>query len=132
MLMCDMTETERETVRQMSRHYLPVGAELLELTPLLWSGWECDHDMSLIRLRDGTVRLHVVAGVAGNGDPLQMLDDRISAYKIAIDETERFRGIAKAALGLQKDDDSPWACPSCGIHFYDSQPHCPACGAEHE
>lgn len=101
MLMADMTESERRTVRQMNVHWLPEGAELLEIVAILWSGWECDHGMALVRMPGGVVRLHLVAGVShpDNADPIGMLEERIGAYEAAVGETRRFLEIARAALG---------------------------------
>lgn len=133
MLMADMTESERETVRRMNDcWFAEEGTQLLEIVDMLWCGWECDHAMALIRTPDGKVRLKVLGGTdhPDNRDPVGMLEKRIAAYQTAIEETRRFLGIARTALRLPHPEG--WNCGSCGRHFHDEQAVCPACGAEAE
>lgn len=129
MLMADMTDDRRAAVTALWQAWLPEGAELLEFVDVLWSGWECDHNTALIREADGAVRIKILSGVARPADvgPLDMLEERIGAYQEAIEETRRFLGIARAALGVPHPEG--WACGSCGRHFGDRQAVCPACGA---
>lgn len=130
MLMADMTESERETVRDLHRHGIPEGTEMVEFLPVLWHGLR---DIALIRMPDGSHGLTVLEGMWMPDDvsTIEVLEDRLAVYDQAINETRRFLGIARAALG-QTDPDNGWACPSCGIQFGDPQPVCPDCGAEHE
>jgi rubrerythrin len=121
MLMRDMTESERETVRKMNDFWTPDGAELVELFDATLDS------VGLFRMPDGEMKLKVL-GEPDHPDVIQMLADKISLYERLQAETERFRGIARVALGLQRDDDRPWYCGTCGTAFADSQPHCPACG----
>ena len=72
MLMADMTESERETVRDLNKFWLPEGAELLELVDVLWNP-----AVALIRMPDGTVNLTML----GDDDPDDvpgMLEERIA------------------------------------------------------
>ena len=98
---------------------------------MLWTGWECDHAMAVVRKSDGSVKLEVIAGAEhpDNSDPLAILEKRVAAYEKAITESRRFLGIARAALG-EPHLEKGWTCPSCGRAFYDPQPVCAACGAE--
>jgi hypothetical protein len=67
--------------------------EILASCPVLWSGWECDFAVLLYRIRStGETGLHVVGGVAGLGDksPLEMLRERLEAYREALRGTEAF------------------------------------------
>jgi len=131
MLMADMTDDQRAAVAALWLAWLPEeGSELLELLPLLWSGWECDHHAALVRKPDGGVEVMILGSVDRPGDPepMAMLEDRIGAYQEAIEDTRRFLGIARSSLGMEHPEG--WACGSCGRHFHDEQAVCPACGAE--
>lgn len=116
MLMADMTESERETVRLMNRVYLPEGAELIEIVDMLWSGWECDHAMALIRTPDGEVRLKVLAGTdhPDNRDPFALLEKQVATYLAAAEETQRFLDIARERLALATLDLAPDVPPEPG------------------
>lgn len=100
MLMADMSESERKTTRDLNAHWLPNGAELLEIVNLLWGGWECDHAMALFKMPDGSVRLMVLASSdhPDNDDPFVLLTKRIAAYERAVADTRRFIEIAHNAL----------------------------------
>ena len=80
-----------------------MGVELLEIVDMLWSGWECDHAMALVRMSDGSVKLEVIAGTdhPDNRNPIEMLERRIAAYEKAITETRRFIARAKTE-GVQE------------------------------
>lgn len=132
--MTDDDEIMRRVIRRRLSHEpdLPedVEFEVLAYTSMLWSGWEGDSAAVLYRiLPDGEPRLYVLDGVhVTPGRLMEAIDERLAAYRKAIADTDRFRGIARVALGLQTDDDSPWYCGGCGLSFADSQPVCPACG----
>ena len=73
--------------------------EILDVVPVLWSGWECDSGAGLVRLPDGAVRIVFIDGV-GSPDrrtPLQVLEERLKAYGEVADRTRAFIASAKAA-----------------------------------
>ncbi|MFU0507378.1 hypothetical protein [Pseudaminobacter sp. NGMCC 1.201702] len=128
--MVDMTQDQRAAVTLLWQAWLPEGAEMIDLTAVLWSGWECDHHAALIRLADGAVQVKILSGVSPSGDdgPIPMVEERIAAHSRAAQETGRFLEIARTAL--ERPAEGPgWACGSCGRRFHDEQEQCPACGA---
>jgi len=84
---------------------IPEGADVdvLAATPVLWSGWECDTVAVLYRIRpEEKLRLHVMDGVHVTPENLQeTLQERVVAYKEAIEETEEFLKLLGHPAGCQ-------------------------------
>lgn len=104
MLMADMLPGQRESVKRLHYPYLVAALEtddfeLLEIIPVLWSGWECDSHVALVRLSDSRCRVVVLDGVAmpGDGTIREMLEERQRAYAAAMSDTRRFLKAAEEA-----------------------------------
>jgi|SRR5690606_8173083 hypothetical protein len=73
MMMTDMLPGQRESVRQLHAPSLEAALEtddyeLLEIVPLLWTGWECDTHAALVRV-EGRTRIVIL-------DPVHALEPR--------------------------------------------------------
>lgn len=82
----------------LKRKHGGLEIEILARCDVLWSGWECDHGVVLCRVTStGEVGLNVEGGVAHPGDrgPVAMLEERLGAYRLAIEETEALLAMAK-------------------------------------
>ena len=104
MMMQDMLPGQRKTVQTLHHHTLAdtLGTEdfeLVEIVPLLWTGWECDTHAALVRVPDGCCRLVAVNGVRmpGDGTVRAMLEERLAAYAAAASDTRRMLEIADRA-----------------------------------
>jgi rubrerythrin len=128
LLLRDMTEAEQDSVRSLYADHLPEGTRLVEIVPMLWSGWNSDTHVALVEHSDGHREALVVAMVSTTSmDPLVVLQERASAYEATAEATRRFIAIARGSLGLP-EEGSPWRCSACGTAFHDQQPvPCPAC-----
>lgn len=142
MLMCDMTDGERESVRELNRFWLPEAAELVELLPL--------QSLALLRMPDGNMR------VSRLGDEPDPTVDLLAELERQVREMGRFLAIARGEKALEyldvgiSDEGTDievvlakaldiveaagarvgWTCPSCRLRFGDPQPVCPACGSD--
>lgn len=93
-----MTDDEhRENAKRymlMLRRAVPEDAEIeiLAATPILWSGWEGDHDAVLYRiLPAGEPRLFVLGQMTLHPrDVVETLEERLAAYAKAIVDTKAF------------------------------------------
>lgn len=65
--------------------------EVVGHVPVLWSGWQGDSLVAHVKLPDGRREI-VFADSTGNlgGDPKSVLEERLSAYRTAIEETLAF------------------------------------------
>lgn len=102
MMMADMLPGQRESVRSLHHPSLVAALEtenfeLIEIVPVLWSGWECDTHAVLVRMADGSCRTVVLDGVLmpGDGTVRGMLEERLRAYAAAAYETRRFMRAAE-------------------------------------
>ena len=117
MLMADMDEGARRAVRLLHAPALPHGSELLEIVPILWSGWECDTHAALVRRPDGTHRMVVMNAVSHPGDQTvrQLLRERVLAYERAIQDTQRM-------LDMAYDFEAQDRIKQVRLGFLDGQP----------
>ncbi len=88
MLMTDMTEDQRRTVRELSALALPPGVELLEFS----------NAIALIRQADDSVKLIAMHGLDDIKLSPEGLMQRAHEYDRAASEMRRFARIARAAL----------------------------------
>jgi len=73
------------------------GCEILGSAEILWSGWEGDTDAVLVRLPDGRLQWVVINGVdVATESVIEVLRERLDAYRRAIVETEALLNIAEA------------------------------------
>lgn len=103
MMMTDMLPGQRESVRQLHAPSLEAALEtddyeLLEIVPLLWTGWECDTHAALVRV-EGRTRIVILDAVSmpGDGTVRDMLLQRLQAYSAAAYDLGRFIRAADAA-----------------------------------
>lgn len=102
MMMTDMLPGQRESVRQLHAPILEAALEtddyeLLEIVPLLWTGWECDTHAALVRV-EGRTRIVILDPVhALEGHARDMLLQRLQAYSEAAYDLGRFIKAADAA-----------------------------------
>jgi hypothetical protein len=104
MMMQDMNSGQRATLQELHRVSLAEAFgtddfEMLEIVPVLWTGWECDTHAALVRMPDGGCRLVAVDGVRmpGDGTVRGMLEARLAAYAAAASDTRRLLEIADRA-----------------------------------
>jgi hypothetical protein len=95
--MTTMSKDEMESLDEYVRTtYGVTDYEVIGATALLWSGWESDTMVALVRLPDGRRVWGVVDafGVRYPDGIARMLRQRITAYRDAIAETEALLTIA--------------------------------------
>jgi hypothetical protein len=106
MLMADMTESERRTVRDLNKFWIPEGAELLELVDVL--------SVALLRMPDGSVRVTRLGddGDDETRDPLRELEDLVA-------EVRWFLDIALSQIALSILARAPDVPPNAGDEMAD-------------
>ncbi|MFD2054197.1 hypothetical protein ACFSQT_14170 [Mesorhizobium calcicola] len=90
-----------------------VGYTPLAACSVLWSGWECDSYVVLVRLADGRIEILWPDGT-GMPDGMsteQRLEERIRDYERAAEKTRAFLDRLKAERALAILDRAPDAPP---------------------
>lgn len=91
MLMADMSESERQTMRELCAPALPVGVELLETREGVALVWHPDGRAEL-------VALHGLPGVIDGLLSPEGLEHRAAAHERLAGELRRFANIARQEL----------------------------------
>lgn len=72
----------------VEEHYGTADYEIVGSSRVLWSGWEADTDVAVIRLPDGSFKWALVDGPHAPDDVPEVLRKQLVAYRQAISNTE--------------------------------------------
>jgi hypothetical protein len=75
--------------------FAPEQITVVSTTPILWSGWECDHTAWVLELPDGSRRI-VIEAASQETDAAEVLRERLAAYREAISATEALLALGRA------------------------------------